>query len=193
IIIYRPQVMPMAHHNHNHGHNHHSLTQLVTCTTPPRYVCQQQQLQQQLQSPLLRRSLSGGRLGAADTAARAKSHQRAGSESASSSSRAAHACLAGLASSGAESLPSPPITASSAETPGGGGDDEPVGVGLRAPGDSAFRPRKRSLSVGGEQACGDFFARQIEQYGLAALLTSPVGTCFLLASAVLSYSPEIVL
>ncbi|KAJ2745534.1 hypothetical protein GGI20_002077 [Coemansia sp. BCRC 34301] len=199
----------MAHHHH-----HHSLTQLALDTlrrSPPRYTCQQQQQQQQqFQSPPpMRRSLSGGRIGVPGAIARSKSHQRAGSEpldtskpgaaesallSRRGSSRGAHTCLTALtssgtsalpATSGAGSLPSPPTTAS--------GDEAAVGVGLEAPGASGFRPRKRSLSVGGEQACGDFFARQIEQYGLAALLTSPVGTCYLLASAVLSYSPEIVL
>ncbi|KAI7833084.1 hypothetical protein BX661DRAFT_124151, partial [Kickxella alabastrina] len=53
-----------------------------------------------------------------------------------------------------------------------------------------FRPRKRSLSVGGENSCRDFFARQIEQYGLQSLLTSPVGVCYLLASTILGYCSE---
>ncbi|KAJ2001203.1 hypothetical protein GGI04_003507 [Coemansia thaxteri] len=75
-------------------------------------------------------------------------------------------------------LPSPPATASSA------GDSA-------APGEAGgFRARKRSLSVGGENACGAFFARQIEQYGLAAVLTSPVATCYFLASVIEGYSPE---
>ncbi|KAJ2373967.1 hypothetical protein IW150_003356 [Coemansia sp. RSA 2607] len=53
-----------------------------------------------------------------------------------------------------------------------------------------FRPRKRSLSVGGEQGCGAFFARQIDTYGLQALLASPVAVCYLLASSVASFSAE---
>ncbi|KAJ2159777.1 hypothetical protein GGF46_002772 [Coemansia sp. RSA 552] len=57
-------------------------------------------------------------------------------------------------------------------------------------GPGVFRPRKRSLSVGGENSCHDFFARQIEQYGLQSLLTSPVATCYFLASAISNYSPE---
>ncbi|KAJ2558503.1 hypothetical protein EV175_000758 [Coemansia sp. RSA 1933] len=56
-----------------------------------------------------------------------------------------------------------------------------------------FRPRKRSLSVGGENACRDFFARQIEQYGLQSLLTSPVAVCYFMASAISNYSPETLL
>ncbi|KAJ2069691.1 hypothetical protein GGI01_000268 [Coemansia sp. RSA 376] len=188
---------------------------------PPRYVCQQQQQQATATAPL-RRSLSGGRIGMSGTGrahhTRARSHQRTASESlaglkpvsaespllsrrgsrpGASGSRARvgaavllPTCLAALpGGSGAlpcNSLPSPPTTASGDEgTVGGSSLDVPEG--------SAFRPRKRSLSVGGESACRDFFARQIEQYGLAALLTSPVGTCYLLASAVLSYSPEILL
>ncbi|KAJ2215564.1 hypothetical protein IW139_003648, partial [Coemansia sp. RSA 353] len=39
--------------------------------------------------------------------------------------------------------------------------------------EDTFRARKRSLSVGGENSCCDFFARQIEKYGLEPLLTSP--------------------
>ncbi|KAJ2449466.1 hypothetical protein GGF42_004763, partial [Coemansia sp. RSA 2424] len=201
--------MPMAHHQQHH-HNH-SLTQLALDAprrSPPRYICQAQSLP----SPPLRRSLSGGRVGVAVPGARARSHQRAGSEPGPESallarragsepgqesallarrgsrhgagdSRAAHACAAAAKDKdGAGLLPSPPATAP--------GDNDRAAD----PADSAaFRPRKRSLSVGGEQACGAFFARQIEQYGLAALLTSPVGTCYLLASAVLSYSPEVVL
>ncbi|KAJ2753988.1 hypothetical protein GGI19_002737 [Coemansia pectinata] len=213
----------MAHHHH---HCHDGPTQLPLETPrrpPPRYACQQQHQQQ---STPLRRSLSGGRIGASGTGCthhtRGRSHQRTASESlatlkpvsaessllsrrgsrlGASGSRvrvgAAAAllptCLAALPSgSGAgtlpcSSLPSPPATAS--------GDEGIVGgsSGLEGLEGSAFRPRKRSLSVGGESACRDFFARQIEQYGLAALLTSPVGTCYLLASAVLSYSPEILL
>ncbi|KAJ2555181.1 hypothetical protein GGH95_005464, partial [Coemansia sp. RSA 1836] len=209
--------MPMAHHHHHHHHNNHSLTQLALDAprrSPPRYICQaqaqsqsQSQAQSQSQSlpsPPLRRSLSGGRVGAAVPGARARSHQRAGSEPGPESallarrgsrhgagdSRAAHACVAaakdkdgaGTTGAGASLLPSPPATAP--------GDNDRAADAADA---AAFRPRKRSLSVGGEQACGAFFARQIEQYGLAALLTSPVGTCYLLASAVLSYSPEVVL
>ncbi|KAJ2320722.1 hypothetical protein GGI00_006185, partial [Coemansia sp. RSA 2681] len=211
--------MPMAHHHHHHHHNNHSLTQLALDAprrSPPRYICQaqaqsQSQAQSQAQSlpsPPLRRSLSGGRVGAAVPGARARSHQRAGSEPGPESallarrgsrhgagdSRAAHACVAaakdkdkdgaGTTGAGAGLLPSPPATA-----PGDNNNDRAADAADAA----AFRPRKRSLSVGGEQACGAFFARQIEQYGLAALLTSPVGTCYLLASAVLSYSPEVVL
>ncbi|PIA18205.1 hypothetical protein COEREDRAFT_6939 [Coemansia reversa NRRL 1564] len=59
--------------------------------------------------------------------------------------------------------------------------------------ESGFRARKRSLSVGGESSCGAFFARQIEQYGLQALLTSPVATCYFLASTIGNYSPETLL
>ncbi|KAJ2078091.1 hypothetical protein H4R24_004721 [Coemansia sp. RSA 988] len=58
---------------------------------------------------------------------------------------------------------------------------------------SGFRARKRSLSVGGESSCGAFFARQIEQYGLQPLLTSPVATCYFLASTIANYSPETLL
>ncbi|KAJ2753888.1 hypothetical protein IWQ56_006562, partial [Coemansia nantahalensis] len=57
----------------------------------------------------------------------------------------------------------------------------------------AFRPRKRSLSVGGETGGHDFFARQIEQYGLQPLLTSPVATCYFLASNISNYTPETLL
>ncbi|KAJ2507363.1 hypothetical protein H4217_008813, partial [Coemansia sp. RSA 1939] len=56
-----------------------------------------------------------------------------------------------------------------------------------------FRPRKRSLSVGGEDACHDFFARQIEQYGLQSLLTSPVAVCYFMSSAISNYNPETLL
>ncbi|KAJ1846098.1 hypothetical protein LPJ70_002204 [Coemansia sp. RSA 2708] len=56
--------------------------------------------------------------------------------------------------------------------------------------DSTFRPRKRSLSVGGESRCNDFYARQIEQYGLEPLLGSPVATCYFLASLIASFAPE---
>ncbi|KAJ1989097.1 hypothetical protein EDC05_004893 [Coemansia umbellata] len=61
------------------------------------------------------------------------------------------------------------------------------------PAPGTFRPRKRSLSVGGENACRDFFARQIEQYGLQSLLTSPVAACYFMASTISSYSPETLL
>ncbi|KAJ1734971.1 hypothetical protein LPJ61_000790 [Coemansia biformis] len=56
-----------------------------------------------------------------------------------------------------------------------------------------FRPRKRSLSVGGENGCCNFFARQVEQYGLQPLLTSPVATCYFLASTISNYTPETLL
>ncbi|KAJ2058882.1 mitochondrial ribosomal small subunit component [Coemansia sp. S146] len=220
-ILYQSQhqVMPMAHHHHCHD----GPTQLPLETprrSPPRYACQQQHQQQSIP---LRRSLSGGRIGASGTGCthhnRARSHQRTASESlttlkpvsaessllsrrgsrlGASGSRARvgaaaallPTCIAALPSGSGtlpcNSLPSPPATAS--------GDEGIVGSSsLEVLEGSAFRPRKRSLSVGGESACRDFFARQIEQYGLAALLTSPVGTCYLLASAVLSYSPEILL
>ncbi|KAJ2413834.1 hypothetical protein GGI10_002796 [Coemansia sp. RSA 2530] len=207
----------MAYH-----HCHDSSAQLpleATRKSPARYACQQQQQQQ---SPPLRRSLSGGRIGVSGTdcthSTRARSHQRTASESltglkpaalsaesallsrrgsrpGSNGSRAragaaAPTCITALASGSGTgglpctSLPSPPTTASG---------DEATPVVPETHEGSAFRPRKRSLSVGGESACRDFFARQIDQYGLAALLTSPVGTCYLLASAVLSYSPEILL
>ncbi|KAI8319525.1 hypothetical protein GQ54DRAFT_306225 [Martensiomyces pterosporus] len=60
---------------------------------------------------------------------------------------------------------------------------------LAAP-SGGFRPRKRSLSVGGENMCRDFFARQIEQYGLQSLLTSPVAVCYFMASTISNFSPE---
>ncbi|KAJ2148067.1 hypothetical protein EV176_004283 [Coemansia sp. RSA 451] len=56
--------------------------------------------------------------------------------------------------------------------------------------EDTFRARKRSLSVGGENSCCDFFARQIEKYGLEPLLTSPVATCYFLASLISSFAPE---
>lgn len=55
------------------------------------------------------------------------------------------------------------------------------------------KPRKRSLSVGAEQMCRDFAARQIEQCGLSALLESPAGVCYLLSMAIGNYSPETLL
>ncbi|KAJ1907262.1 G-protein signaling regulator protein [Coemansia sp. IMI 209127] len=69
--------------------------------------------------------------------------------------------------------------------------DSDVGAATSALG--TFRPRKRSLSVGGENACHDFFVRQIEQYGLQSLLTSPVAVCYFMASAISNYSPETLL
>ncbi|KAJ2451747.1 hypothetical protein EV183_003404 [Coemansia sp. RSA 2336] len=59
--------------------------------------------------------------------------------------------------------------------------------------DGAFRARKRSLSVGGENTCCGFYARQIEQYGLEPLLGSPLGTCYFMASLISSFSPELLL
>ncbi|KAJ1960501.1 hypothetical protein GGI12_003767 [Dipsacomyces acuminosporus] len=61
---------------------------------------------------------------------------------------------------------------------------------LAVPPPVAFRPRKRSLSVGGENMCRDFFARQIEQYGLQSLLSSPVAVCYFMASTISTFSPE---
>ncbi|KAJ2384523.1 hypothetical protein GGI23_006912, partial [Coemansia sp. RSA 2559] len=69
--------------------------------------------------------------------------------------------------------------------------DSDVGAATSALG--TFRPRKRSLSVGGENVCRDFFVRQIEQYGLQSLLTSPVAVCYFMASAISNYSPETLL
>ncbi|KAJ2780985.1 hypothetical protein H4R18_003135 [Coemansia javaensis] len=76
-----------------------------------------------------------------------------------------------------------------------------IGLGIGSPAadlcishmQGAFRPRKRSLSVGGEGDCHAFFVRQVEQYGLQPLLTSPVATCYFLASAISSYTPETLL
>ncbi|KAJ2354476.1 hypothetical protein GGF43_003247, partial [Coemansia sp. RSA 2618] len=77
----------------------------------------------------------------------------------------------------------------------GAGDGKPASQSSSRPAsrevaNSTFRPRKRSLSVGGENNCSGFFARQIEQYGLEPLLTSPVATCYFLASLISSYAPE---
>ncbi|KAJ2634500.1 hypothetical protein GGF40_004168 [Coemansia sp. RSA 1286] len=81
--------------------------------------------------------------------------------------------------SGAAGLPSPPATASSS--------------GTASTDAGAFRPRKRSLSVGGESGSGAFFVRQVEQYGLAAVVAAPAAVCYLLAAAISAYSPENVL
>ncbi|KAJ2632557.1 hypothetical protein H4R22_001161 [Coemansia sp. RSA 1290] len=59
--------------------------------------------------------------------------------------------------------------------------------------EGVFRARKRSLSVGGENTCCGFYARQIEQYGLEPLLGSPLGTCYFMASLISSFSPELLL
>ncbi|KAJ2850101.1 hypothetical protein IWW36_002156 [Coemansia brasiliensis] len=59
--------------------------------------------------------------------------------------------------------------------------------------EGTFRARKRSLSVGGENTCCGFYARQIEQYGLEPLLSSPLGICYFMASLISTFSPELLL
>ncbi|KAJ1933195.1 hypothetical protein GGF37_006808, partial [Kickxella alabastrina] len=92
------------------------------------------------------------------------------------------------------SMLSPPATASTTDSYHshcqGNGLNNGFGTGFDSTAGGTFRPRKRSLSVGGENSCRDFFARQIEQYGLQSLLTSPVGVCYLLASTILGYCSE---
>ncbi|KAJ1678423.1 hypothetical protein EV182_004075, partial [Spiromyces aspiralis] len=51
----------------------------------------------------------------------------------------------------------------------------------------------RSLSVGGELECREFFVRQIERYGLPALMNSPVGLSYFLAFLISEYNPECLL
>ncbi|KAJ2620225.1 hypothetical protein GGI26_005182 [Coemansia sp. RSA 1358] len=88
-------------------------------------------------------------------------------------------------------LPTPPTVSSPDNQPPYSLHESDGNGATPAPG--TFRPRKRSLSVGGENACRDFFARQIEQYGLQSLLTSPVAACYFMASTISSYSPETLL
>ncbi|KAJ1814048.1 hypothetical protein LPJ75_002934, partial [Coemansia sp. RSA 2598] len=115
----------------------------------------------------------------------------AAAEAAKAKAKATEAAAAEEAA--AAGLPSPPATASSS----GSGAGHILGsIPSSSPGadpissSGAYRPRKRSLSVGGESSCGAFFVRQVEQYGLQAVLASPVAVCYFLASAIAGYSPE---
>ncbi|KAJ1920352.1 hypothetical protein H4219_001327 [Mycoemilia scoparia] len=53
--------------------------------------------------------------------------------------------------------------------------------------------RNRSLSVGGELECREFYVRQIERYGLPAVMNSPVALSYFLAFLISEYNPECLL
>ncbi|KAJ1719212.1 hypothetical protein LPJ53_005984 [Coemansia erecta] len=151
----------------------------------------------------LRRSLSGDVAslglghGHGQRGSTRRAHQRAASASAAAAAPALSSAPpaathgARFASAFRDSAwPGPRMRTATAAAAAGQAPESPAGSPPGSAATPPFRPRKRSLSVGGEQGCGAFFARQIDAYGLQALLASPVAVCYLLAAAVAGFSAE---